>query len=148
MALKRCMVIEMRWKRKRLARSSPLDELMRRPRALRKSTAELFRTPVFSTAIGWNRYDCDSTEYLLIFATIIINIIIIVIINYGRNYFIKCIKNMLNENTWRKVETIGTGIDGLELMENRWVTWQELGLLHMYVLWQYIFATIIDQRWL
>jgi len=50
---------------KRLSLSSPLDELIRRPRALRKSTAELIRTPVFSTAIGWKRYDCDNTEYLL-----------------------------------------------------------------------------------
>jgi len=66
MALQRCMVIEMRWKRKRLSRSSPLNELMRRPRTLRKSTAELWRTPVFSTAIGCKRYDCGNTEYLLI----------------------------------------------------------------------------------
>jgi len=61
------MLIEIRWKRKRLSHSSPLDELMRRPKKLRKSTAELLRTPVFLTAIGWKRYDCDNTEYLLTF---------------------------------------------------------------------------------
>jgi len=37
LALKCCMVSEIRWKRKRLTRYSPLDEVMRRPRALRKS---------------------------------------------------------------------------------------------------------------
>jgi len=61
-----CMVKEMRWKRKRLSCSLPLDELMRRQRALRKSTTELLRTPVFSTAIGWKRYDCNNTACLLI----------------------------------------------------------------------------------
>jgi len=52
---------------KRRSRSTPLEELMRRSRALRRSTAELLITPAFSIAIGWKKYDGDETEYLLIF---------------------------------------------------------------------------------
>jgi len=55
MALKRCMMREFGWKRKRLSRSSPLEEAMRRLRALRKSTAELLITLAFSIAIGWKK---------------------------------------------------------------------------------------------
>jgi len=48
--------------RKRLSHHSLLDELMQWSRALRKSMAEILRTPVFSTAIGWKRY-CSVTLY-------------------------------------------------------------------------------------
>ena len=60
-------MIEIRWKRKRLSRSLQLDELMRQPRAFKKITAELLRTPAFSTANDWKKYDCDKTEHLFIF---------------------------------------------------------------------------------
>jgi len=64
MAFKRCMVIDVRWKRKRLSRCSPLDELMRSTaKDIEKVNGRaVIRTPVFSTAIGWKRYDCDNTE--------------------------------------------------------------------------------------
>jgi len=39
-------------KKKRLSRSTPLEELMRRPRVVRKSMAEQLITPEVSTAIG------------------------------------------------------------------------------------------------
>ena len=64
MALERYMVSEIRWKRKRLTRSSPLDELMWRPRTiLATSTLSCF-IHLYNELIMWYSY-CIQVNNLL-----------------------------------------------------------------------------------